>query len=120
MCDADSEWYHLAQADKESYFSDDAGAFYVGLFNACIDYFDGKWIIGSDPVKVAKDYTAVYFGNDYESYLDWFEDEDEVRCIDITEVERLAAEWCKPIDALMNQLHEATAFEIEEYGVYHG
>ena len=57
-----------------------------------------------------------YFGNDFENYLDWFED--GVCCIDMAEIKRLARDWDKTVDELMEQLHEASASEIAEYGYY--
>ena len=39
-------------------------------------------------------------------------------CIDLNEVERLACEWDMTTAEMLEQFHEATAAEIEEYGVY--
>lgn len=39
-------------------------------------------------------------------------------CIDLCEVERLACEWDMTTEELLAQMHEATAAEIAEYGVY--
>jgi hypothetical protein len=39
-------------------------------------------------------------------------------CIDIKEVERLATEYDTTADELLEQMHEATAREIENYGVF--
>lgn len=56
-----------------------------------------------------------YFAND--EYIDAVYVGDPV-CIDRTEVQRLASEWDMTEEELMDQLHEATADEIEEFGVY--
>lgn len=53
--EADEEWRYLVQRDKDSYITDAAGAFYVGLFNACTDE-DDDWLIGADPIEIEKDY----------------------------------------------------------------
>ena len=40
-------------------------------------------------------------------------------CIDFAEVERLANEWgYESTDDLLSKLHEASEFEISEYGTY--
>ena len=39
-------------------------------------------------------------------------------CIDLNEVERLACEWDMTTAEMLEQFHEATAAEIEEYGIY--
>ena len=39
-------------------------------------------------------------------------------CIDLAEVERLAREWDMTTEDLLEQMHEASESEIEEYGVY--
>ena len=40
-------------------------------------------------------------------------------CIDFAEVERLANEWgYESTDSLLSELHEASEFEISEYGTY--
>ena len=39
-------------------------------------------------------------------------------CIDRAEVERLAREWGMTTEELLEQMHEATPEEVEEYGVY--
>lgn len=41
-------------------------------------------------------------------------------CIDLNEVERLACEWDMTTEELLEQMHEATDSEIEEWGVYNG
>ena len=39
-------------------------------------------------------------------------------CIDLNEVKRLAREWGMTAAEMLEQFHEATAAEIEEYGIY--
>lgn len=39
-------------------------------------------------------------------------------CIDLGEVGRLAGEWGMTTAELLEQMHEATAEEISEFGVY--
>lgn len=39
-------------------------------------------------------------------------------CIDRAEVERLAREWDMTTEELLEEMHEATADEIDEFGVY--
>lgn len=39
-------------------------------------------------------------------------------CIGLNEVKRLAREWDMTTDEMMEQFHEATTDEIEEYGIY--
>ena len=39
-------------------------------------------------------------------------------CIDLAEVERLAREWGMATEELLEQMHEATTEEIEEFGIY--
>lgn len=39
-------------------------------------------------------------------------------CIDLNEVKFLAREWDMTTAELLEQFHEATAAEIEEYGIY--
>lgn len=41
-------------------------------------------------------------------------------CIDLAEVKRLAREWDMTTEELLEQMHEATSEEIEEWGVYNG
>lgn len=43
---------------------------------------------------------------------------DDPTCIDLAEVERLAREWDMTTEELLEQMHEATAAEIAEFGVY--
>ena len=39
-------------------------------------------------------------------------------CITLDEVKRLAREWDMTTAEMLEQFHEATAAEIEEYGIY--
>jgi 2-iminoacetate synthase ThiH len=55
-----------------------------------------------------------YFAN---SGCDLFGGYDPI-CIDLAEVERLAREWDMTTEELLDQMHEASLDEIEEYGVY--
>lgn len=57
-----------------------------------------------------------YFPNDEHSDA-FFGGADPV-CVDLVEALRLAKEWGLSEMELMSQLHEATASEIEKYGVY--
>ena len=58
-----------------------------------------------------------YFPNpEYES--DFFGNGDTI-CVDFAEAERLANEWgYESTDDLLSELHEASEFEIAEYGTY--
>lgn len=57
-----------------------------------------------------------YFAND--EYVDYIYGSGELVCIDFAEVKRLASEWEMTIEELMEQMHEATAEEITQYGIY--
>lgn len=57
-----------------------------------------------------------YFPND-EFNNDFFGGFDAV-CVDIAEVQRIASEWGMSETEIMDRMHEATADEIAEYGVY--
>ena len=57
-----------------------------------------------------------YFAND--EYVDYIYGSGELVCIDFAEVKRLASEWKMTIEELMKQVHEATAEEITQYGIY--
>lgn len=58
-----------------------------------------------------------YFAND--EYVDAiYGNVDAPTCIDLAEVERLAREWDMTTAQLLEQMHEADAAEIAEYGVY--
>lgn len=57
-----------------------------------------------------------YFADDERA--DYIYGNQEPICIDIKEVERLAEEWELTTDELLEQMHEATAREIETYGVF--
>ena len=39
-------------------------------------------------------------------------------CIDLEEVERLAREWGMSTEELLEQMHEASEADIEEWGTY--
>ena len=52
-------------------------------------------------------YESAFFGGEYPI------------CVDFAEVERLANEWgYESTDSLLSKLHEASEFEIAEYGTY--
>jgi hypothetical protein len=50
--------------------------------------------------------------------VDYIYGNEEPICIDLKEIERLAKEWELTTDELLEQMHEATAREIENYGVF--
>lgn len=52
------------------------------------------------------------------AYSDQIYGNQEPICIDLAEVKRLAKEWDMTMDELLDQMHEASADEIETYGVY--
>lgn len=51
-------------------------------------------------------------------YIDAFFGSAEYICCDMPELERLARDWGVELCDLMEQVHEASADEIAEYGVY--
>ena len=57
-----------------------------------------------------------YFAN--EDHADAIYGTENPVCIDLAEVERLAREWDMTPEELLEQMHEATAEEISEFGVY--
>ena len=58
-----------------------------------------------------------YFADD--EYIDSIYNGSPV-CIDMAELKRLAREWEMTTAELRQQMHEASAEEIAEYGIYNG
>lgn len=59
-----------------------------------------------------------YFPDD--EHIDKFFGSYDYICVDKRELERLARDWGMSFDELRAQVHEASADEIAEYGVYDG
>ena len=52
------------------------------------------------------------------THFDFFFGAESPVCVDAEELQRLADGWGLTLDELRDQVHEATADEISEYGVY--
>lgn len=59
-----------------------------------------------------------YFADD--EYIDSIYGSEHPICIDMAELKRLAREWEMTTAELRRQMHEASAEEIAEYGIYNG
>ena len=57
-----------------------------------------------------------YIAND--EYADKIYGSETPVCLSLNEVQRLAREWDMTTEELLEQMHEATANEINEWGVY--
>ena len=76
----------------------------------------GKAILNTRKARNMKNKTYYFPNPEYES--DFFGNGDTI-CVDFAEVERIANEWgYENVDDLLSELHEASEFEIAEYGTY--
>lgn len=62
--------------------------------------------------------SKTYYFPDPEHEAAFFGNGDTI-CVDFAEVARLAAEWrYESVDDLLSEMHDASEFEISEYGTY--